>query len=183
MKHLFVPRFIVLALFVLAGTCAVAAENLPPVEADVLVVGGTAKGVAAAVAAKAEGADVFLVTPFTYLGEDMAGTLELGLPDGQKPTTALVKKLWAGASDLAAYDYWPDRRCPHPRHIYKNDWWERLSEYGRPPSPSDSVYYDSDVSYKCARARARRGASPARSSTARAPASRSSWRTAASRST
>jgi NADPH-dependent 2,4-dienoyl-CoA reductase/sulfur reductase-like enzyme len=130
MKHSFVPRVIALAVFALAGTCAVAAcgaENLPPVETDVLVVGGTAKGVAAAVAAKAEGADVFLVTPFTYLGEDMAGTLELGLPDGQKPTTALVKKLWAGASDLAAYDYWPDRKSPHPRWIYKNDWWERLS--------------------------------------------------------
>ena len=139
----------VFGIAVLAGLAACGAENLPPVEADVLVVGGTAKGVAAAVAAKAEGADVFLVTPFTYLGEDMAGTLELGLPDGQKPTTALVKKLWAGASDLAAYDYWPDRKCPHPRWIYKNDWWERLSEYGRPPSPSDSVYYDSDVSYTC----------------------------------
>ena len=134
---------------VFACLVACGAEPMPPVETDVLVVGGTAKGVAAAVAAKSEGANVFLVTPFTYLGEDMAGTLELGLPDGQKPTTKLVKKLWTGASDLAAYDYWPDRNCPHPRHIYKNDWWERLSEYGRPPSPSDSVYYDSDVSYKC----------------------------------
>ena len=83
----------VFRIAVLAGLTACGAENLPPVETDVLVVGGTAKGVAAAVAAKAEGADVFLVTPFTYLGEDMAGTLELGLPDGQKPTTALVKKL------------------------------------------------------------------------------------------
>ena len=149
----------VFGIAVLVGLAACGAENLPPMETDVLVVGGTAKGVAAAVAAKAEGADVFLVTPFTYLGEDMAGTLELGLPDGQKPTTALVKKLWAGASDLAAYDYWPDKKCPHPRWIYKNDWWERLSEYSRPPSPSDSVYYDSDVSYKCvlrSRAKVRR---------------------------
>ena len=116
-------------MFALAGTGAVAAcgaENLPPVETDVLVVGGTAKGVAAATAAKAEGANVFLVTPFTYLGEDMAGTLELGLPEGQKPTTKLVKKLWAGASDLAPYDYWPSKNSPHPRWIYKNDWWERL---------------------------------------------------------
>ena len=134
-----------------AFACLVAcgAESMPPVETDVLVVGGTAKGVAAATAAKAEGANVFLVTPFTYLGEDMAGTLELGLLDGQRPTTKLVKKLWAGASDLAPYDYWPSKNSPHPRWIYKNDWWERLSEYSRPPSPSDSVYYDSDVSYKC----------------------------------
>ena len=68
-----------------AFACLVAcgAESMPPVETDVLVVGGTAKGVAAAVAAKAEGADVFLVTPFTYLGEDMAGTLELGFRTGR----------------------------------------------------------------------------------------------------
>ena len=79
----------VFGIAVLACLAACGAENLPPVETDVLVVGGTAKGVAAAVAAKAEGADVFLVTPFTYLGEDMAGTLELGLPDGQKPTERL----------------------------------------------------------------------------------------------
>ena len=139
----------ILVAAALAGLAAHGMAQLPPVETDVLVVGGTAKGVAAAIAARSEGAEVFLVTPFPYLGEDMAGTLELGLPEGQKPTTELVKKLWVGASDLADYDYWPDKPCPHPRAIYRNDWWERLSEYRRPPSPSDSVYYDSDVSYKC----------------------------------
>ena len=50
----------VFGIAVLVGLAACGAENLPPVETDVLVVGGTAKGVAAAVAAKAEGADVFL---------------------------------------------------------------------------------------------------------------------------
>ena len=114
-----------------------------------LVVGGTAKGVAAATAAKKAGAKVFLVTPYTYLGEDMAGTLELGVEPGAKPTTPLVKRLWAGASDLAAFDYTPDHKSQGIRWIYHNDWWERLSEPGRPPSPSDSVFYSDDVSYKC----------------------------------
>ena len=49
----------VFGIAVLAGLAACGVENLPPVETDVLVVGGTAKGVAAAVAAKAEGADVW----------------------------------------------------------------------------------------------------------------------------
>ena len=66
----------VFGIAVLAGMAACGAENLPPVETDVLVVGGTAKGVAAAVAAKAEGADVFLVTPFTYLGAGPSGGAE-----------------------------------------------------------------------------------------------------------
>ena len=91
----------VFGIAVLVGLAACGAENLPPVEADVLVVGGTAKGVAAAVAAKAEGADVFLVTPFTYLGEDMAGTLELGLPDGPGGVRLLAgQEVSASALDL-----------------------------------------------------------------------------------
>lgn len=121
-----------------------------PEEVDVLVVGGTAKGVAAATAAKAAGAKrVYLVTPYSYLGEDLAGTLELGLPEGRQPALPLVRKLWAGSAGLAAYDYWPSKPTDGMRWIYKNDWWERISEPGRPPSPSDSVLYKSDVSYRC----------------------------------
>ena len=116
---------------------------------DVLVVGGTAKGVAAATAAKAAGANVFLVTPFPYLGEDLAGTLELGLPEGQRPLTELVKRLWAGSTDHADYDYWPERRTDGIRWIYKNDWWHRISEPLPPPSPSDGVWYNEDISYRC----------------------------------
>lgn len=52
-----------------------------PAEADVLVVGGTVPAVAAARAAAAAGAKTYLVTPHAYLGEDVAGTQELEVPD------------------------------------------------------------------------------------------------------
>ena len=118
---------------------------MPPPAVDVLVVGGTAKGVSAAVAARAAGASTFLVTSQPYLGEDLAGTLELDAP----PETPLEKRLWANATDHAAYDYWPARQSDGIRWIYKNDWWERISEPGRPPSPSDAVWYNDDISYRC----------------------------------
>jgi len=51
-------------------------RNIPVVASvDVVVVGGTAAGVAAAESAAHEGARVFLVAPRQYLGEDMCATL------------------------------------------------------------------------------------------------------------
>ena len=59
------------------------ARRIPLVkETDVLVVGGSSGAVSAVLAAKAAGADVYLVAPRPYLGEDIAGTLRLGLEDG-----------------------------------------------------------------------------------------------------
>ncbi|MCL2119080.1 MAG: FAD-dependent oxidoreductase [Planctomycetaceae bacterium] len=55
-------------------------------EVDVLVVGGTTGGVAAAVSAAEQGASVFLVAPYPYLGEDMTATLRLWLEPGEDPT-------------------------------------------------------------------------------------------------
>lgn len=141
------------AMWACWACCGVRAAGDPaatPDEVDVLVVGGTVKGVAAATAAKKAGAKrVYLVTPFTYLGEDMAGTLELGLPPGAQPTLPLVRKLWSGTAGLAAFDYTPSHRSPHPRWGFHNDWWERLSEPGKPSNPTDGVYYEDDVSYAC----------------------------------
>ena len=122
-----------------------ATAEMPPPAVDVLVVGGTAKGVSAAVAARQAGAKTFLVTSQPYLGEDLAGTLELDAP----PETPLEKRLWANATGHAAYDYWPARPSDGIRWIYKNDWWERISEPGIPPSPSDAVWYNDDISYRC----------------------------------
>jgi len=53
-------------------------NQLPVVaDVDVVVVGGSVEGVAAAVAAKSAGAKVYLVAPRPYLGEDLAGKLRL----------------------------------------------------------------------------------------------------------
>lgn len=134
---------------VIFSAVLLSAHIFAQIETDVLVVGGTAKGVSAAVAAKKAGAETFLVTGYTYLGDDMAGTLELGYETEASSKTPLVKKLRSSETPLAQYDYWPEKRSPHPRWIYHNDWWERISESGRPPSPSDSVFYTSDISYNC----------------------------------
>ena len=54
-----------------------------PESVDVLVLGGTVRAVSAAVAAKEAGADVYLVAPRPYFGEDIAGKLRLKKPAGE----------------------------------------------------------------------------------------------------
>ena len=54
-----------------------------PESVDVLVLGGTVRGVSAAVAAKEAGSDVYLVAPRPYLGEDIAGKMRLKKPAGE----------------------------------------------------------------------------------------------------
>jgi len=61
---------------------------------DVIVVGGSSHAVAAASAARREGASVFLASPRSYLGEDLCGTLRLWLPAGIEPVTELGKRLF-----------------------------------------------------------------------------------------
>jgi flavin-dependent dehydrogenase len=63
-------------------------------EGDVVVVGGGVGAVAAAEAAAKSGAKVFLVSPRTYLGEDIAGTLRVWTRPDQELTTDLAKKLF-----------------------------------------------------------------------------------------
>ena len=140
----------------LLGLCAslacpsLAATQLEPMETDVLVVGGTFKGVEAAVEAKRAGAaDVFLMTPYTYLGEDLAGTRELGFDRVEPPSDPLMRRLWEDTDDQIPFSYKPSRYTNHPRAVYRNDWLERLSEPSVPRSPTDAVYYEHDVSYAC----------------------------------
>jgi flavin-dependent dehydrogenase len=63
-------------------------------EGDVVVVGGGVGAVAAAEAAAKAGAKVFLVSPRTYLGEDVAGTLRVWTRPDQELTTDLARKLF-----------------------------------------------------------------------------------------
>ncbi len=63
---------------VLALGMGVGAAEVPVVRTtDVVVVGGSSAAVSAAIAAKEAGADVFLIAPRPYLGEDVAGTLRV----------------------------------------------------------------------------------------------------------
>jgi flavin-dependent dehydrogenase len=61
---------------------------------DVVVIGGTVAGVAAAESAAGDGAKVLLVAPRTYLGEDLCSTLRLELEEGRVLDTDLEKRLF-----------------------------------------------------------------------------------------
>jgi hypothetical protein len=85
----------------LAGACAHGKEvyeaprNLPVVhEVDVVVVGGSSGGVAAAVEAARNGARVFLAAPRTYLGEDLCSPYRLWLEPGETPNSELARELF-----------------------------------------------------------------------------------------
>ncbi len=64
-------------------------------DVDIVVVGGTSGGVAAAVEAAQKGTKVFLATDRPYLGEDICGTYRLWLKAGEEPTSPLAKKIFA----------------------------------------------------------------------------------------
>ena len=97
-------------VFMIGAACAVAfaqtrntivesARQIPLAgEADVVVVGGTTAGVAAALAAKEAGASVWLLAERPYLGDDMAGTLQLALPNDAEPQGPLAEALWTDRS-------------------------------------------------------------------------------------
>ena len=70
------------AAVAVAMMCASLLADIPE-SVDVLVLGGTVRGVSAAVAAKEAGANVYLVAPRPYLGEDIAGKLRLKKPVGE----------------------------------------------------------------------------------------------------
>ena len=72
------------------------ARRIPVVEnVDVVVAGGTAAGVAAAMEAASRGCSVFLAAPRPYLGEDLADTLRLWLEEGEKPDGALGERVFS----------------------------------------------------------------------------------------
>jgi len=72
-------------------------------DVDVIVVGGTLRGVAAAESASKAGARVFLVTDRPYLGEDVCATQRLWIEAKQKPKTALGKAIYS-ATEAHATD-------------------------------------------------------------------------------
>ena len=64
-------------------------------DVDVVVVGGTSGGVAAAVEAAQKGARVFLAAERPYLGEDLCGTYRLWLEADEAPGSPLARKVFA----------------------------------------------------------------------------------------
>lgn len=137
-------RFLSLFAAVAAAGGSFALEDR---EVDVLVVGGTTRGIEAAKAARAAGKGVYLVTPYAYLGEDLAGTLELGC--GTAPKTPLQKRLWRSVSRFAPFEYYADHRTQGARWSFKNDEHNRLSEPNDPSMMDHGVLYLDPVTYRC----------------------------------
>ena len=67
-------------------------------DVDVVVIGGTSGGVAAAVQAAQEDATVFLAAQRPYLGQDICGTYRLWLEPNEVPTVPLAKRVFAEPS-------------------------------------------------------------------------------------
>ncbi len=76
------------------------AERIIPLayDVDVIVVGGTLRGVAAAEAAAKAGAKVFLITDRPYLGEDVCGSYRLWLEPDEEPQTELERAIYGKAT-------------------------------------------------------------------------------------
>jgi len=77
-------------------------------EVDVVVVGGTSGGVAAACEAARGGATVFLITPYAYLGDDLCATRRLWLEPGEPVGTPLGERIFGDGKPE-----WPAR----PMHV------------------------------------------------------------------
>ncbi|MDY3070061.1 MAG: FAD-dependent oxidoreductase [Parabacteroides sp.] len=80
-----------------SGFCYESERKIPIYsETDIVVVGGNSRAVAAAVAAAKQGCKVFLIAPLTYLGDDICGSFMYDLKEGEKPQTALARKIFEG---------------------------------------------------------------------------------------
>ena len=86
------------------------ARQIPVVrEVDVVVVGGSVGGVAAAVEAAQNGARVFLAAPRSYLGDDICATQRFWLEEGEQPRAPLAKALFPAGSSPSD--------VPTPMHV------------------------------------------------------------------
>lgn len=118
-------------------------------DVDVVVVGGTSGGVAAAVEAAQNGAKVFLAAQRPYLGADICATYRLWLEPGEVPIQPLPKKVFAEPSvsllshNRIKFTYETDKPSasvhkdtPAPSLLTDGKWHSASSQ---------SVQYDGDV--------------------------------------
>jgi len=131
------------------AAAAPATVEVPVVaDVDIVVAGGGGAAVAAAAAAAKAGARVFVAAPRAYLGEDVAGTLQLWLEPGEELSTPLARALFTDPGLVPEpglpYTYTADQpsRPPHPDTNPPS----RLCQERHPTDPEhQSVQYDADV--------------------------------------
>lgn len=125
---------------------SVSARDIPVAyQTDVLVIGGTGGGVAAAVAAARQGAKVLLIANRTYLGDDICGTYRLWLEDGEQPALPLAREVYNSPSSArgnnVAFTYVSDLPSD-ARHSDTEPPSKLLSEIA---DPKAAVQYNADV--------------------------------------
>ncbi len=132
------------------GTVNESARDIPVAyDVDVVVVGGSSGGVAAAVQAAKKGAKVFLAASRPYLGEDLCATYRLWLEPGEEPGAPLARKVFAEPTASAwvekgvAFTYQADKSSAG---VHKDTQPASLLTDGKWNSaPSQSVQYNGDV--------------------------------------
>jgi len=134
------------AVFAVDKTVSESARSIPiAYDVDVVVVGGSSAGVAAAVAAAERGAKVFVAAPRPYLGEDICATYRLWLEADEEPSDPLAKELFTIPAPIEGipYTYQTDQpsagKHPDtqpPSMLTDGEWSTAFTE---------SVQYDKDV--------------------------------------
>ena len=115
MKQVFMPLCVVfgflnVAALLVSGqekSITVSDRNVPIVEnVDLLVVGGSTDKIAAAAEAAKSGANVLLITPFSYLGDDLTGTLDLSVSpkDAAAADDPIVRELYTDTAPNSPMD-------------------------------------------------------------------------------
>ncbi|MBI5686861.1 MAG: FAD-dependent oxidoreductase [Verrucomicrobia bacterium] len=140
---------IVLSSFAVALHAAPANRSLPVAyDVDVVVAGGGCGAVSAAVAAARAGAKVFLLAPRNYLGEDVAGSMQLWLEPGEVPSTELARAMFSDPADLANVGFPYTYKTDQPANKKHPDTAPPSHLCGRHEvvdAQHDSVQYDADV--------------------------------------
>lgn len=149
-EKVFLSMALALAGVAMADSVVESAREIPvAADVDVVVVGGTASGVSAAVAASDAGARVFLAGGFPYLGEDMAGTLELQC-DKSPSASELERRLCADSWSFAPYAYDFENGFRYfGGWQYFNDGKDKLSTPTPPSCVGDSVLLTNEASVVC----------------------------------
>lgn len=141
---------------IIAAACPSAAKKvvmesqreIPIVQTvDVIVVGGTSAGVAAAVEAAAHGASVILIAERPYLGEDIAGTYRLWLENGEVPDSPLAEAVFKESFALPqgmSFTYSANRQ-PSGGHL-DNLQRPKLTDGLATNASGNSVQFNTDVS-------------------------------------
>ncbi|WP_106830763.1 FAD-dependent oxidoreductase [Parabacteroides pacaensis] len=107
--------------------CNETARTIPLLEeTDIIVVGGSSGAIAAAVAAKRSGSNVFLIASLPYLGDDICGSFMYQIDKrNEQPQTALARKIFLQENDpREIYPKLPEsqllysqQKAPTPLHV------------------------------------------------------------------